>query len=140
MAGKSDDKQHDDKQDGDRKPRQSDERVEWIVAAFASLLVLALVGYLLFIAVTDTGGPPRLLAEIDEIDASRPGYVVVTVRNEGESSAADVVLAGTLADGETAEATLDYSPANSQTGATLVFPRSVTADEMEIRVKGFGEP
>jgi len=116
------------------------ERFEWALAALASLLVIALVGYLAIITITDSGGAARLALSIEGVEQSRPGYVVVKLRNEGEASAAEVQIEGSLPDGEPAEATLAYSPARSDMRATLVFPRPVTPEEIILRVRGFSDP
>lgn len=114
--------------------------VEWAIAGVSGLLVLLLVGYLILVALTDHGGAPRLVVTMEALDQSRPGYVPVTVRNEGGGSAAAVRIAGVLADGTEATADLDYSPARSASGATLVFPRAVSPDEITLRVLGFSDP
>ena len=124
----------------DDRNKQATERLEWIIAAFSSLIVLALVGYLAFLALTEKGGAPRLVLAVAETDESRPGYVLVAVSNEGEATAGDVQVEGTLPEGETAEVTLDYSPANSETPVTLVFSMPVQETEIALRIKGFTDP
>jgi uncharacterized protein (TIGR02588 family) len=118
----------------------SAEWIEWVVAAFASMLVLGLVAYLVTIAVTHRSGEPELVLSVKTIEEARPGYVVVSLRNEGDASAAGVQIEGVLPDGEAGEATLDYSPADSETTATLVFSRPVEPGELTLRVKGYADP
>src|SRR5690606_7494100 len=51
---------------GEGEPRQQNgqaERIEWIVAAFSSVIVLALAGFILYEAITKTGSEPDIRFE-----------------------------------------------------------------------------
>jgi uncharacterized protein (TIGR02588 family) len=126
--------------DDDDTARNEESWIEWIIACFALVLVLTLIVYLAVMAWTAGDSPPNLLLSAEHLDPARPGYVEVTVHNDGRGSAADVQIEGTLPDGESSEATLDYSPANSEAQVTLVFTRPVQPEEVTLQVKGFSDP
>jgi len=67
--------------------------------------------------------------------------VVVTVRNDGHATAADVQIAGMLAgDPLVRHVTLDYAPAQSEREITLTFETPVTVEALDLRVLGFVDP
>lgn len=117
---------------------------EWAVAALGALLVLATLGYLGYGAVQGAGSPPRLSVRVDSVvaGAARQRMVMFTVRNDGERTAANVVVQGEVGSGEVGErstATLDYVPARSERGGALLFLDTTRAIPA-LRVVGYEEP
>ena len=113
------------------------------VVAVSALLVIGLIGFLLYQAITDQGGKPEFALSVASIDPQRPGYVDVTVQNQGDGAAADVEVEGTrpTQDGqEVSTARLDYSPAQSELSVTLIFSEPVAEDQLALRVTGYAEP
>lgn len=88
--------------------------VEWVLGCLSALVVAGLAAFLIYEGVTRTGSEPMLnlhIARLLEHDGGRS--VVVTVRNEGQATAADVQIAGTIAgDALVRSVTLDYAPRN----------------------------
>lgn len=137
----SDDSQDDRK---DSRPEQPTSRWEWAAAAAGLVLVLACAGYLLAYAAMHPGGAPHIVLEPIEVSEGSGGSQVrVRVRNEGYSTAAGVLIAGTVTAGnggaEESEVTIDYLPQQSVREVTLVFP-GFPAGPVALRVKGYSEP
>ncbi|WIJ25967.1 hypothetical protein [Devosia sp. RR2S18] len=114
-------------------------KLQWVIAAVSSVLVLLLVGSLVLDAITQSGGEPVLRAQVMSVNEDRDGYAVVEVRNDGRATAASVEIEG-IAGPLRARAVLDYSPAHSTQEVTLVFPEAVAPDQVEVRILGFAEP
>lgn len=123
--------------------KQADRRsgvLEWSIAAASGLAVAVLFGFLLFEALTASDAPPTFTTHPAFIrEAGGLYYVTVTVNNDGPKAAADVTVTGDLQQ-QTASATLDYAPANSQSEVTLVFSEPVEQDALRLRVESFREP
>lgn len=114
-------------------------KLQWVIAAVSSVLVLLLVGSLVLDAITQSGGEPVLRAQVMSVNEDRDGYAVVEVRNDGRATAASVHIEGTAGPFR-AQAVLDYSPAHSTERVTLVFPEAVLAEAVEVGITGFAEP
>ncbi len=114
-------------------------KLQWVIAAVSSVLVLLLVGSLVLDAITQSGGEPVLRAQVMSVNEDRDGYAVVEVRNDGRATAASVEIEG-VAGPLRARAVLDYSPAHSTQEVTLVFPEVVALGQVEVRILGFAEP
>jgi uncharacterized protein (TIGR02588 family) len=114
-------------------------KLQWVIAAVSSVLVLLLVGSLVLDAITQSGGEPVLRAQVMSVNEDRDGYAVVEVRNDGRATAASVEIEG-IAGPLRARAVLDYSPAHSTQEVTLVFPEAVASGQVEVRILGFAEP
>lgn len=131
---------------GRKPPKTSaaDDRVEWGLAALASVVVLGLFTFLAFEAVSKPDAGPVIRLEIASMEeVAGATYVDVKVTNFGTQAAADVGIEGEVeVEGEvqTADATLDYAPPGSDAQVTLVFATTVTATDVQLRVIGFREP
>lgn len=119
------------------------QKVEWIVAGVATLLVVVLIGFLVFEAVTRSGGSPDLAVSHIESTTTRAGLaVVIEVDNAGHAAASAVEVIGeTGPDGQEARVvTIDYVPANASRQATLVFPPETRPEDVRLHVVGYADP
>lgn len=120
-------------------------RWEWVAAAVSTLLVLAVVGYLLYDAVARPRTPPSLRVAADTV-LQADGLWLVRFRaaNHGHQTAAAVTVEGELtrADSsvETSEAVLDYVPGRSERYGGLFFRHDPRAYRLELRALGYQEP
>lgn len=119
--------------------------VEWAVGAISALLIMALLAYLGYRAVTVDSSPPRFRMEVEsvsQIDGKFQALVAVT--NEGGSAAADMEVSGTLAgageDEETGTFRVDYLPQGSTRRGTLLFTRDPSAGRLNLSIHGYSEP
>lgn len=116
--------------------------VEWALGGLSALIVAGLAAFLVYEGVTRTGSEPVLTLHIERLLEQDGGHsVIVTVRNEGHATAADVQIAGTMAgDALVRSVTLDYAPAQSEREITLTFATPVTLEALNLQVLGFVDP
>jgi uncharacterized protein (TIGR02588 family) len=119
------------------------DRIEWVIGAIASLIVIALVAFLVYQGTSAAGSPPELRVEVERTaDFERTGHVRFAVFNTGGSAASHVVVtaAEIAPDGSVAvehTLALDYVPANSnKSGGLFVDPRA----EVVFRIDGYVDP
>lgn len=119
------------------------QKVEWIVAGVATLLVVVLIGFLVFEAVTRSGGSPDLAVSHVESTRTRSGLaMVIEVDNSGYAAAAAVEIIGETGgdDQEARVVTIDYVPAEARRRATLVFPPETRPEDVRLQVVGYADP
>ena len=120
-------------------------RWEWVAAAVSTVLVLAVVGYLLYDAVARPQTPPSVQVRADTV-LQADGLWLVRFRatNHGHQTAAGLKVEGELmrADSsvETSEAVLDYVPGRSVRHGGLFFRHDPRAYRLELRALGYQEP
>jgi uncharacterized protein (TIGR02588 family) len=119
--------------------------LEWVVAIVGLVLVLSTIAYLLYQAVAGDESPPNIVLEVNQIIPRESGYLVqVNVRNSGGETAAQLLVEGTLRDGdesvETSETQIDYVPPKSERGAGLFFTLNPEDYEIVLRPVGYREP
>ncbi|WP_020179445.1 hypothetical protein [Methylopila sp. M107] len=136
---------------GTTKPRparsraQETGRLEWIVGALGALITVAVLGVLTHEALTDHEGAPVLIARILDVTPTEGGFVVrFRTENRGPSTAAEVVVAATLKDGETvleqAQTTLDYVARKSSRDAGVILKRDPASGTLALAATGFRKP
>lgn len=135
MATKDDEDEH----------SEANERLEWVVASISSVIVVALLGFIGFEAVTKTGDTPDISFSIGDGTAMGSSYLVeVEVRNDGHVTVAGVDIEGVAdlggGESETGSVTLDYLPAESSTEVGLVFSQEVDPERVRLRVLGYRYP
>jgi uncharacterized protein (TIGR02588 family) len=116
--------------------------IEWVLALLSGVVTLALFGFLVFEAVTDTGGYPEIrLRLVDLRESGGQFFADVAVTNEGDAAAAELeVVAETGEGGPTSAAILDYAPAQSTKNLSLGFKERVTAETITLMVGGYRQP
>ena len=119
--------------------------LEWAAAGLGLVLALLLIAIIGREALAGRHDPvPVLVAEVEQIVATRAGHVVrFRVRNLSGQTAAAVQVEGKLtagADEETSIATVDYVPGRSQAAGGLIFSADPGSGELELRVTGFELP
>ena len=118
--------------------------LEWGVFAVCLALVSAVVLYLAYSAARSSEAPPRLAVEVGEVEQAPDGFTVaVTVANEGDTTAASVLIevrAGADPDAERGEVTLDLVPRGSSRRAWVSLRRQPIPGQIQARVLGYEEP
>jgi uncharacterized protein (TIGR02588 family) len=120
-------------------------RLEAIAGTLGALLTLATLGVLAYDGIAGDGGPPAIVVEPGPARVVDGKYVIdIEVRNEGEQTAAAVVVEGALRRGdtvvETRELEIDYvSPRTVHTGG-LVFTHDPAQHELMLNAKSFTTP
>ncbi|RYD20294.1 MAG: hypothetical protein EOP88_15615 [Verrucomicrobiaceae bacterium] len=118
--------------------------LEWIVFGISAVLVMAVLVLLTMAALDVEDGPPELIAETGN-PRTKDGWVriPVTVRNEGNSVAANVevrVCTGTGEARREAGFTLDFVPRGASRAGAVTFKDMGGAMELECEVLGYEEP
>ncbi|MBC2774854.1 hypothetical protein H6M51_18495 [Rhizobium sp. AQ_MP] len=119
--------------------------IEWLTGLVATLLVLAMMGWILFEAATSSDRPPELAARIVAIDQVAPGWrVMVEVDNRGDQAAAAVEVKATLENSadvlEEATLTFDYVAAGSSARGGLMLMNNPSDGLLKIVPSSFTEP
>lgn len=119
--------------------------IEWLTGLVATLIVLAMTGWIFWEAWTTDKRPPELSAQVLNIEPVAAGWrVMIEVRNASDETAAAVEVRGALFDGATpveeAEVTFDYIAAGSSTKGGLLFVNDPSRYRLRVRPAGFTEP
>lgn len=129
-----------------RRSRSSDRYWEIVSAGLGALFVVGSIGYLVYYGFAHSPSPPELAVENIGISNSAQGqhHVRFRVHNEGNSTAAAVIIRGRLLEGETvmetAEAIIDYVPELSEREGGLYFSHDPTAYKVELGAAGYADP
>jgi uncharacterized protein (TIGR02588 family) len=118
---------------------------EWIVASVSAAMVVAMLAFLIYDGLRSPRTPAAITIETDSIQAAGPGYLVLfRARNSGRTTAAQVVVEGSLEAGsgqvETSQTTLDYVPAEGEQRGGLYFRQDPRRFRLRLRAHGFRDP
>jgi len=115
---------------------------EWISLLVALAILAAVIGLVVWVWVRESGSPAQFTLERGATrQANEQFYLLVTIHNDGDLTASEVLLEGTLeVDGqeEAASTTFDFVPGHSEREATLMF--SADPAEAELQVMSYQEP
>ncbi|MCM2472011.1 TIGR02588 family protein [Rhizobium sp. CG5] len=119
--------------------------IEWVAGMLSLVLILAIIGWVGYEAVTRTDETPELSVTLLGTDSGPTGHrVTFEVENISTATAAAVVLHGEITDNgevvEEAEVTFDYVPSQSKAGGALIFQTDPTGKQVTIRPVGFTDP
>lgn len=119
--------------------------LEWVLATLSAAVVLFMLGFLLVEGLSNTARTPVMSVVTAQPEAVGTGFEVpFQVRNEGEATAASVVVEAVIAAGEASEqrseVTLDYVPAQSTTKGGFVFTDDPRGKPLQVRVLGYQDP
>jgi uncharacterized protein (TIGR02588 family) len=120
--------------------------LEWAVFAVSLVLVVAVLGYLIYVGITGGDRPPMIDVQLGAAERQGERFVVpVTVENSGDQVAENVTVEVelTLPSGEmeTGSIDIDFLPRESTRNGWVTFladPESAT--EVVIRVPGYKQP
>jgi uncharacterized protein (TIGR02588 family) len=121
---------------------------EKVVGLAGLLMVLAMLTFLVYLA-REPDSPPVIIVEAGAITPTEGGYrVEITATNQGDATAAAVVIAGNLFTGddptaqpaETSEMTFDYVPAHSSRQGGLFFALDPAQYRLDLRAKSYMDP
>jgi uncharacterized protein (TIGR02588 family) len=120
--------------------------LEWSVFGVSFVLVAAVVGYLVWDAVTLDVGPPLIEASAGQVVPFQGSWIVeVQVRNAGSQTAGSVAVEVSLFEGgeavETGEFSVVLLPRGSTRHGWVMFGRDpAKADQIEVSILGYDEP
>lgn len=119
--------------------------VEWATGIVSAVLVVAMLGWVGYEALTDKDGPPEFRIVITGIGPVSGGHrVEFDITNLATRTAATVNVRGEILDGnstvEDAEVVIDYVPAQSKSSGGLIFREDPRGREVRIRAIGYSDP
>jgi len=113
--------------------------LEWAIAAFGALLVLATLVYFGIDAINDDRPPDMVVQLVRTRPASQGWIAEIRVMNRGDATAARVQVSGRSADGEERMVEFALVPGHSRRSASMLFTNRPTPP-LELKVLSFGEP
>ncbi|WP_230533180.1 TIGR02588 family protein [Microvirga roseola] len=118
---------------------------EWVVAIIGAALVVGMIGYIAYYALTTEAKVPVAAVEPLGIERTSGGYVVLfRARSRSSVTAASLQIRGELREGpqivETKEAMLDYLPAFAERQGGLIFQRDPSRYELRLTAESYVEP
>ena len=117
--------------------KENAERIEWIAGSVSALVVLGMIGFFVYEAISGADGLPRLEVTVDPVDQIAGGtHLRYLIRNEGGRAASAVTLSVTLR----RSVIVDYVPAHSQVSGGLNVPESARPGDLELTVDGYVDP
>ena len=120
--------------------------IEWATGLASGLIVLLMISWIAYQAVTQVEEAPRLSINILQTTRTGSTYqVIFEIVNSANSTAADVVVQGEIAsDGsdapEQSEVTFDYVPGNSKATGALLFQHDPSSGQLSLRPMGYTQP
>ena len=140
-----DDKSQDDKSQDDKSQNLQKNWLEWLVFAVSCVLVVATLGGLGFLALTQGDAPPKLKLSLGAPFAVAQGFQVpIRVENWGDQTAQDVQIEVEFrpvrGEKETSDFTLAFVPRHSQREGWVAFSQKPQKNELTARVLGFQKP
>ena len=118
--------------------------LEWMVFSASVVLIAAVVGVLVYAAVTSEGRPPSVSVTSGSAIAAAGGFAVpLDIRNDGDTTAEDVQIEVTLTIGsekERGSAVLPFVPHRSHRRAWVTFKNDPGRGTLDARVVGYREP
>lgn len=119
--------------------------VEWAAAVFSGVIVMAMIGFLIFQAVTASEAHPDPVAIVDQVTPANTGFqLAFRARNAGKATAAEVTYRATLRqDGlivDSADVTFDYLPARAERQGAFIFTQDPRRFDISVRAVSYVLP
>jgi uncharacterized protein (TIGR02588 family) len=119
--------------------------IQWAIGGVSTLLVLMLLGFIFYEAVTGTDIPPILSVRQERILPVDQGFIVeFTAKNTGGVTAKNVTIEGVLTESgkavEKSNATISFVPSHAERDGGLVFSHDPRRYKLEIQPKGYDRP
>lgn len=116
-------------------------RAEWVSLGISSVLLSAVVATVVSLWLHPSLKPAEFTVERGPVRTSKDHYYLpVTIKNEGDATAAQVTIEGSLdaASDEIATTTFDFVPARSDAEGVLIFSQDPSG--ASVRVISYQEP
>ena len=118
---------------------------EWVVGSSGLLCVLAVLVFLGYQEITQKESPPDITLDVEAIQAARSGYLVmIRARNHGGTTAANLLVRGTLWQGtatvEASQVRFQYVPSGSARKGGLYFTHDPRVLTLVLQPEGYERP
>jgi len=135
-----------ERKESEKRPESpAKQRLEFIAALIGAVLALGTLGIIVWDGLQEEGRPALVTLRAESVHRHAGGFVVeVVARNEGDDTAAELLVEGSLRQGdrtvETSEATFDYVPSHSERRGGLNFAQDPQLFELKLQAKGYIAP
>ncbi|WP_117193348.1 TIGR02588 family protein [Rhizobium terrae] len=119
--------------------------IEWVTGVVSSVLVIAIVAWVAYEAITEEKTPPDLGISMTKRSPVEGGYrIEFDIANKATTTAAAVTVRGEILEGgavvEDADVTFDYVPAQSKSSGAILFSQDPGNRQVRIRAVGYTDP
>lgn len=119
--------------------------IEWAAAIIGTVLVIAMLAYTFYQAVSNSSRPPLITVQADSVIDTPGGYLVMfSATNAGDETAAAVQISGALmrdtVSVEEGDATIDYVPSHAVRRGGMMFSKDPRMYRLQLRATGFSRP
>ena len=119
--------------------------IEWAAAIISTALVIAMLAYTFYQAMSNGSEPPLITVQADSVIDTPGGFLVMfTATNAGDETAAAVQISAELMRDsvavEESSATLDYVPSQAVRSGGIMFSKDPRMYRLELRATGFSRP
>ena len=117
----------------------------WGIGLLGLIFILGSIGLALYEAALGDSSPPDVTVQLEDIIPVKNGFLVeFRVINEGGTTAAGLVVEGTLRNGneiiESSNTTVQYVPSHSERQGGLFFTQDPREYELQLRAMGYETP
>lgn len=117
----------------------------WGIGLLGLIFILGSIGLALYEAALGDSSPPDVTVQLEQITPAKNGFLVeFRVINEGGTTAAGLVVEGTLQNGneiiESSNTTVEYAPSHSERQGGLFFTQDPRQYELQLRATGYETP
>ncbi|MGB3138292.1 MAG: hypothetical protein WBG38_18480 [Nodosilinea sp.] len=114
-------------------------QAEWISLGVSLTLLAGVVATVVTLWLHSSDQPAQFTVERGDLRTTNEQYYLpITVRNQGDITAAQVTVEGMLSDAEISMTTFDFVPGRSDAKGVLIFDREPSA--AKVRVVSYQEP
>lgn len=116
-------------------------RSEWVSLCISLVLLSAVVATVVSLWLHPSLNPAEFTVELGQVRTAKDHYYLpVTIKNEGDATAAQVTIEGSLdtVSDELATTTFDFVPAHSDAEGVLIFSQDPSG--ATVRVSSYQEP
>ena len=119
--------------------------IEWAAAILSTALVIAMLAYTFYQAMSNGSEPPLITVRADSVIDTPGGYLIMfSATNAGDETAAAVQISAELMRDsvavEESSATLDYVPSQAVRRGGIMFSEDPRMYRLELRATGFSRP
>lgn len=119
--------------------------IEWLAAAAAAVLFVAMIGYMAFIGLREIDGSPKIgITTLPPVQQGNVFHVGFIAMNSGDATATNLGIRAVLMEGdrnvESQEVTIDYLPMRSNRGGGFFFEHDPAKYRLTVTATTYLDP
>ena len=120
-------------------------KIEWLIGGVSGVVVVGMIGFVFFQAISrSVSGPAMEVIAVGVEERQLSYHVGFRVKNRGDTTAADVMISGTLeSEGEvieSVEVAVDYVPGNSVRTGGMIFVHNPSQYQLRLLATAYNDP